>query len=120
MEHYTARIELETRDDLPGESLAALDGYRPVVARSALGWVEVTITLPADDLRQAVTTALAVTECAMAQSVLALEVMPDAQFQRRRGTEPVPDLVSVAEVANWSGFPVNAFFRLSTEERCPR
>lgn len=105
MTDYNARIELQTRDDatLPDELIDALTGYGPAVARSERGWVELHITFPATDLRQAATTALALVAQATTVPVLALEVLPTAEFDARLGITPEPETLGVPEVAQLLG-----------------
>lgn len=99
---YNAVAELGTRarlEDVGEDLVIALEGYHPAAGRSPFGLIEVTISLPAETLRQAVTTALAVIESATLLPVTAIEVLPTDDFDRRNGLEPVPDLVSVSEAA---------------------
>lgn len=100
---YNARIEYETREDIFDDLMAALADYHPAIARSERGWVEAHITLPADTLRQAVTTALAIAEAASAVPVLAIEVLPTAEFDARVDLVEVPELVSVTDAAELLG-----------------
>ncbi|MEK8226712.1 helix-turn-helix domain-containing protein [Oerskovia sp. M15] len=71
----------------------------------ARGHVAAEITLPAESLRQAATTALAIAETGAVRAaldgadVLALEVLPTAEFDQRNGLDPMPELVSVTEAA---------------------
>ena len=101
MADYNARIEFTTRDDttMPDDLIDALPGYGPAVARSERGWVELHITFPADDLRQATTTALALAASATSVPILALEVLPTAEFDARNGITPAPEYVGVPDVA---------------------
>ncbi|MCB7135219.1 helix-turn-helix domain-containing protein [Cellulosimicrobium marinum] len=108
MTEYNARIEWRTRttDDDPrvDELVGALIDYRPAVSRSERGWINADITLPAENLRQALSTALAIATTA-GTTVLAdaeplvLEVMPTTEFDQRNGIAPVPGLVSVTDAA---------------------
>ena len=104
MEHFNVRAELATRrQDLDDDLIDALEGYSPAVSRSDRGRVEVIITLPADTLRQAITTALPLLEQAGDVPVIALEVMSTAEFDARNGIDPIPDLVSVSDAAELLG-----------------
>lgn len=96
---YNARIEYQTREDIDDRLLDALADYHPATGRAPRGWVEAIITLPAENLRQAATTALAVAEAAHVAPLLAVEVLPTAEFDARHGLTPLPDLVSVTEAA---------------------
>lgn len=105
MTDYNARIELATRDDstLPDTLIDALPGYGPAVARSERGWVELHITFPAADLRQAATTALALVASATPLDVVALEVLTTAEFDARNGLAPTPEYLGVPDVARALG-----------------
>jgi excisionase family DNA binding protein len=104
MTEYNARIEWATRTTDDDDLVDELVDYHPATSRSERGWVEATITLPAETLRQAATTALAIAEAASAAvldgaAVLVLEVLPTAEFDERNGLAPMPELVSVTEAA---------------------
>ena len=86
MEHYRARIELNSREDPAPDILYALEGYSPKVGRSHRGLLELTLTVPADGLRQALNTSVAIVDWAIDLDVLALEV----------GFPPVPNTVNLA------------------------
>lgn len=105
MTEYNAHIEWATRSGDDDELVDALVDYHPAVSRGARGHVSAEITLPAESLRQAVTTALAIAENGAVRAaldgaeVLALEVLPTAEFDQRNGLDPMPELVSVTEAA---------------------
>ena len=100
MENYNARLELRRRAT-PGLAERLVDelaDHHPAVGRTDTGHIEVVITLPAETLRQAVVTALAlVTDAA------GVEVMTTAEFDRRLHLPEMPDLVSVGEAAELLG-----------------
>ena len=80
--------------------LDALAAYHPAIGRSAFGRAEVIITLPAETVAQAAATATAVIAAAIAPAeLLGLEILTTADFDRRTGLEPVPELMSVTEAA---------------------
>lgn len=110
MTDYNATIELETRDDstLPDSLIDALPGYGPAVGRSERGWVVLHITFPATDLRQAFTTAMALVGSATDVPVLAVEVLPTAEFDARNGIAPTPETLGVPEVAKMLGVTAQA------------
>jgi len=108
MTEYNARIEWATRDGDDDDLVDELVDYHPAISRSERGWVAADLTLPAETLRQAATTALAIADAASAAvldgaAVLALEVLPTAEFDQRNGLVPVPELVSVTEAAERLG-----------------
>ena len=120
MEHFNVRAELATRRrDLDDDLIDALDGYSPVVSRSDRGRVEVIITLPADTLRQAITTALPLLEQAGNSGVIALEVMSTDEFDARNGIDPIPDLMSVSEAAELLGVTRTRVQQLLDEGKLP-
>jgi excisionase family DNA binding protein len=120
MEHFNVRAELATRrQDLDDDLIDALTGYSPAVGRSDRGRVEVIITVPADTLRQAVTTALPLLEQAGNSGVIALEVMSTAEFDARLGVEPLPDLVSGPEAATILGVSRQRVLQMVEEGKLP-
>jgi hypothetical protein len=79
--HYQARIELDsTRIELDSKGdpaanvLDLLGGYRADIGRSRRGHLQLTLIVPADNLRQALNTTLAVVGWAVDLEVLELEV----------------------------------------------
>lgn len=101
--NYTARLELDTRSADLDRIADALDDYDPVVSRTLQGRPHVHLTVPAEGLRQAITTAMAVAAGATGFDVLAVEVMPTAEFEQRVDVEDVPALLSVSEAATELG-----------------
>jgi excisionase family DNA binding protein len=96
---YNARIEWAAphEDERVDDLVAALADFHVAVSRSDAGHTEAIITLPAESLRQAASTALSIAETQ--GEVLVLEVLPTAEFDRRLGLTPMPELLSVPEVA---------------------
>ena len=103
MTSYNARIEYATREPVDDHLIHALIDHHPATGRSPRGWAEVTITLPAESLRQAAVTALALAEAALAVEVLAFEVLPSGEHDARLGLAPLPELLSVTEAATKLG-----------------
>lgn len=104
MEAYNAIIELTDKAD-PQHATAILDqfaDYHPAVARAESGRAELILTLPAENLQQATTTALALVK-ATGHRPVRLEVLTTEEFDRRAGLVPIPDLVSVTEAAELLG-----------------
>ena len=100
MESFNVRVELASRAAGEDEDLIdALAGYSPAVSRSPRGWVEVNFSCPAQDLRQAISTGLALVAAATEDQVVVLEAMSTAEFDARLGFDPVPELLSVTEAA---------------------
>ncbi|AEI11801.1 excisionase family DNA-binding protein [Cellulomonas gilvus] len=107
---YNARVDLDRPaprghdDPWVDQVIAELDGYGPAVSRSWDGRTSIDLTLPATDVRQAVTTTLAlVAHAAGAVAVTGLEVLTTEALDRRPATKPMPDLLSVTEAAEQLG-----------------
>lgn len=103
---YNARVELDSRnfDEAAVYLLTdALEPYSGTVARAVHGGrVELMLTLPAKDLRQAVMTAISIT-LSTGFSPYALEVVPTDDFRQRITGAPVPELLSVPQTAQEFG-----------------
>lgn len=92
-----AELQLKLTEATVDELMAGLVDYHVSVGSSPAAAAEVTITVPADTLRQAMLTGLSV--LSEHGEVTALEVLPTAEFDRRAGMVPVPPLASVTEAA---------------------
>lgn len=100
MTDYNARATLRTTrtlDDVVDE----LAEHHAAASPAGRRLVEAVITVPAESLRQATVTALALLE--RAGHVETLEVVPTAVFDARNGLAPLPQLVSVTEAADALG-----------------
>lgn len=106
MTDYNARVELDSRDfdEAAVDVLVDLvEPYAGTVARTVHGGrVELILTMPADNLRQATITAMSVV-LATGHQVYALEVLPTDEFHRRIDATPVPELLSAPEAAELLG-----------------
>nr|WP_297429782.1 helix-turn-helix domain-containing protein [uncultured Actinotalea sp.] len=100
---YNVRVELDTREDIDAQLLDAFAPYHPATGRGPRGHVEVHLTVPAEDFVQLMQTTVAITARAVGAPVLAVEMLPTAEFDRRLGLEPVPELLSVTEAARLLG-----------------
>ncbi|MCR6703170.1 MAG: excisionase family DNA-binding protein [Cellulomonas sp.] len=106
---YNARVDLDRPapaghdDEWTDHVLAELAGHSAAVSRALDGRTTIDLTLPADSLRQAVTTALALVTHATGAEPVGLEVITTESFDRRHGAEPVGRLLSVTEAANALG-----------------
>jgi excisionase family DNA binding protein len=101
---YNAIIEF----DLPMEPTRAerlldeMAAYHPATGRSLTGNLELTITMPGEDLGQVMrTTAALLAELDL--PAIRLEVMPTVEFDRRSWVQPVPELLSVTDAAKSLG-----------------
>lgn len=96
LRHPLARLRERDTDPI----LDRLADYGPAINASATGHAEVVITLPADTLQQAVTTAAALLG---PLRPIGLEVIPTEVWDKRLEATPVPDLLSVSEAAQRLG-----------------
>ncbi len=92
-----------TTEDRAGDIVELLAGYHPAVGRGSKNRLTITISLPADGLRQAITSGLAVIESHTGSSAVMLEAMTSSEFDVRNGLDPVPNLLSVTQVADELG-----------------
>jgi excisionase family DNA binding protein len=102
--HFNVTLEVNNRVKPNVASfepiVEALKEYGAAVGLSPYSRLEVTLSVPADSLTQAATTAIALVEAQTnGRKVLAIEVMPTDEFDRRLGMQPIPELVSVTEAA---------------------
>jgi len=89
---YNAAVEVSTKHGLDVEQLTtALAKYHPAVGTSPRGWLVVRISLPATNLAQACTTALAVASAATGAEAIACEVMTELESEERADFVPVPN-----------------------------
>lgn len=105
MTEYNVTIELAKRkpslDDVD-TLVDAFAEFHPTIGTSTLGWVEVTLTVQAESLRQAVAIGVA-----LGGDVISVTAMTTAEFDRRANL-PVrpanaPTLASVTEAAEHFG-----------------
>ncbi|SLG91975.1 DNA binding domain, excisionase family [Mycobacteroides abscessus subsp. abscessus] len=105
MQLYNIVAELGTPLDkvAPAALDAILDrltGYHPAIGRGVFGQTEVTVSLPAETLRQAITTGLAVLADALpGHEITTFAAMTAAEFDRRAELDHVGTLISVSEAA---------------------
>lgn len=102
---YNATVELDSRDfDESAIDLLMdlIEPYHGAVGRSLTGRVELILTLPADNLRQAAATAVAIAQSA-GHTPFSIEAMPTAEFDRRIEALEIPPLLSVPEAAEALG-----------------
>jgi hypothetical protein len=86
MEMYNAAVEVDTKntaEDYVDAVMGMLKQYHPAVGTSPHGWLEVRISLPAEALTQACTTATAVVELATGRRALACQVMTEDELAAR-------------------------------------
>lgn len=106
MKMYNAAVEVANKNvagvDVD-ELMRALSSFHPAVGTSPRGWLEARISLPAENLTQACTTAAAVIEAATGAAAIACEVMTEDEFNARQGYDDVPDLLGAGDVAKLLG-----------------
>lgn len=107
MKMYNAAVEVAIKgadaEKSADELMGVLAEYHVAVGSSTRGWLELRISVPAETLAQATSTALAVVESAAGAGAVACEVMTEEEFAARQGFEVVPDLLGVAEAAEILG-----------------
>ncbi|MEO5920534.1 MAG: hypothetical protein ABIQ01_05260 [Pseudolysinimonas sp.] len=104
-ELWNAHLELAQPiiDAAADHLMDALAAYGVSVGSGAHNHGTVTITVPAENISQAFSTAIAVAERASGLTIVGAEVLPTDEFDARSGLEPIPALVSVAEAASMLG-----------------
>jgi hypothetical protein len=102
---WNAVVELDqfVSDDLADELMDALAEYAASVGGGPHNHTLITVTVPAASIRQAFTTAVAVTEAATGSTAVGVEVLPTEDFDARSGLESIPALSSVQEAADVLG-----------------
>jgi excisionase family DNA binding protein len=103
---YSVHIEFERRDLPPAEAeriLTQLEDWHAAVGHSPRGYVDVQITLPAEDLARAASTALAIAAPVVNAQPIRVEAMTEAEFDARLGEVPMPELVGVTDAAEMLG-----------------
>ena len=105
---YNIRAELAASIDTLDEAridqlLDDLAPYHPATGRSLLGRIELIITLPAENLTQALSSGLAVLERAAGEPVVVIEAMATTDFDALLGVEPTQRMLSVTEAAEQLG-----------------
>ncbi len=85
---YVATVEVATRHQVDlDEAMKTLSDYRPALAVSPRGWVEVQICFPATGLAHACTTAAAIARAATGAEAIACQVLTEREYEARNGLE---------------------------------
>lgn len=102
---YNVRLEfrLEPIEDRGDELVTALEQFSPAAGPAGNGNLDVWITVPAHNARQAIDVGLALASSATSAALVAFEALPTEDFDRREGLTPMPDLVSADEAAEILG-----------------
>lgn len=117
---YNAVAELDAPfdEDTAEQLLGPIADYSGAAGRSELGHTEVVFTLPAETLRQANTTALAILET-YPWPLRSLRVLPTDDYDRLVDAIDVPPLVSVQEAADQLGISRQGVLKAITTGSLP-
>lgn len=83
--------------------MEALVDYHPAVGVGYRGSPSVTISLPAENLRQALSTAIVLIESAAGSPATYAEAMPTSDFDEREGFLSIPGLLSASAAGEYLG-----------------
>ncbi len=99
MTHYVVTVELDAKpdEDVTDWIVESLQPWHAVAIGCQSGNAGAIMTLPAENLEQAVATAYRLVE--PHHRIVALSVIDEATRDKREGWEPNPELLSVTEVA---------------------
>jgi len=104
---YNATIELPIRNlttEQAGDLVDAFIDFHPAVSTSPLGWAEVTVTVHAESLAQAVKVATLAASKLDVLELVSVTAMRTTEYDRRPvAAERLPELLSVTEVAERLG-----------------
>jgi excisionase family DNA binding protein len=118
---FNVRLEFRLPpDEEHGEQLVdALESFHPAAGPVGNGNLDVWITIQAANVRQAIDTGLALASAASSAELVAFEALPTADFDRREGLTPVPDLISAEEAAEMLGISRQAVHKKVTAGTLP-
>lgn len=127
MTEWTAQIELDVRltprngEKLAEDWLPALADYHAGLGSSPTGHVVIVITLPAEKLRQATTTAIAVVQDVTGRTATSVRASTSSAFFAAADPEPstLPRLLGVTEAAEILGVSRQAVLQACEEGRYP-
>lgn len=100
--NIVAELDAPFDEDTVEQLIDPIADYSGAVGRSELGRTEIVFTLPADSVRQANTTALAILD-QYPPALVSLRVLPASDFDRLTEAAELPALVSVSEAAEELG-----------------
>ena len=117
--HYVVELELDTKPTaaMLDRIMDALDGFHPAASTSLAGLTGVTITLAADDLRQAVTTGLALV--GPVAPVVAVSAIAEEVRDAREGWDVVDELLSASEAGEVLGVSRQRVLQMIYEGKLP-
>jgi excisionase family DNA binding protein len=101
---YNCRLEylLEATEERADDLVTTFLGFHPAASPAENNQLEVWLTIQAANLRQAVEVGLALGAKYDAE-LSAIEVLPTADYDRRVGLTPVPELISTDDAADLLG-----------------
>ncbi|MEO6116026.1 MAG: helix-turn-helix domain-containing protein [Pseudolysinimonas sp.] len=107
---FNARLEyrLEATEEKADQLVTDLAGFSPAAGPADNGMLEVWITIQATNLRQAVDVGLALAGKASTAELNAIEVLPTADYDRRVGLVPMPELIGTDDAAELLGISRSA------------
>jgi hypothetical protein len=104
----TAELDIRPTPDTADRVVGQLEGYSPAAAPSEWGFLEVVISILADDIAQAARIGVAVLEQETGLRVRTIEVMTTGDYDRRDGIEPLPVVMGVPSAAATLGISPQA------------
>lgn len=124
MEMYNAAVEVAAKTNKITDArvdvlMGKLADYHGTLGTSPRGWLEYRISLPAENLAQACSTAIAIITQLDSGAPIACEVMTESEFNARFGFEDLPELVSASEAAEILGVTRQAVQQMHAAGRLP-
>lgn len=119
---YNAHIEIDERNFTPDRAVSVMEKlvtYHCAPGTSRRGRLELRLTLPAENIEQATSTAVAVAEHATGNKVVRLDIMPESEFEAIQGYQPIPELMSVTEAAEALGMTRQRILQMIAEHKFP-
>jgi excisionase family DNA binding protein len=105
-------------DDEADRAIEALAEHHPAIGNEH-GGPSILITVPADSLRQAVATGLALAAAASDREPLGIAALAEQEWDRREGFVPVPELVGATEAAQILGVSRQRIAQMVDEGKLP-
>lgn len=119
MNHYTIDIEVARDSDLTHDdidrAMDALAEYGASLGVTPRGHQTARLTIPADSITQAASTAASVAGAALGGTVIRIDAMTEAEAETRTGEIEVPDLLGVPEAAAMLGVSSQRVRQMITE-----
>jgi hypothetical protein len=118
---YNIRLEYQLAPtEENGQALVeALESFSPAAGPNDNGNLDVWITVPANNARQAIDTGLALSRTAAAAELIGFEAITTEEFDRREWVTPLPDLIGSEEAASILGISRQAVGQKFTAGQLP-